>query len=141
MMKKILHHAKGGDTKMKRNLIAALAILSCCCATTWAASPETGAPASTKPSARAPHYVGRIEAIDIKAGTMTLKNQNANKVFELDKKCEYVGFEKKTTDLSGLKTGEQLRVAYVEKGDKLVATKVERIVTGTAKAAPMPKHE
>lgn len=85
---------------------------------------------STK-AAKPQRFKGEITVLDVKAGTVSVKSASEEKSF--------VTQDAAKDTLEILKIGEQIRVTYTEKDQKLVTTSVRRIRPKTASAETKTK--
>ncbi len=97
-------------------------------------------PAPAKPAVtaatKAMAFTGRIEAIDAKAGSVTVKHGDTTKVFELAKDCKFGEFATKVSGLADLKVGQHIQISYTEKDHKMIASEIN--TAPHAKAATVP---
>ena len=83
---------------------------------------------------------GKIEAIDAKAGTITIKHKTETKTFTVGPNCTFSGEGDKKLTLADLKIGDSVKVSYAQEGDKLVAHHVGHVnPKKKTEEAPAPK--
>jgi len=99
---------KGGNMRKYMIVIAAAAIM-------LGFAVKAGAAESSKD--KDPGKTGIVTAVDSFKGTITIKRDGDNKPFT---------FECESEVIDGIMTGDHVSVWYDRKGDKRVATKVER---------------
>ena len=117
---------------MKRSLscFAAMASIAAvaCLLPQIASAAEKSTAKPVIPATIAPKWFrGKIEAIDVKADTITVKHEDKDKVFHLAKDCRYDGFATKVASLTDLKVGEHVRVSYTEENGKLIGHIVDNV--------------
>jgi Cu/Ag efflux protein CusF len=64
---------------------------------------------------------GKIEAVDVKASTITIKHKKETKTFTVATDCKFTGAGDKKVTLADLAIGDQVKVTYTQEGDKSVA--------------------
>ena len=71
-------------------------------------------------------YTGKIQAVDVKASTITIDHKKDSKTFTVAPDCKFTGAGKKVT-LADLKIGDHVKVTYTQEGDKLLAHHVGHV--------------
>jgi Cu/Ag efflux protein CusF len=69
-------------------------------------------------------FTGVIDAIDAKAGTLTVKKKDESKTFSCAADAKFATATKKEAALADFKVGDKVTVSYSEEGTKLIAHKV-----------------
>ena len=100
-----------------------------------AADEKAAAPAAPKNEM----YVGKIQAVDVKASTITIQHKKDTKTFSVAPDCKFSGAGKKVT-LADLKVGDHVKVTYTQEGDNLTAHHIGHIeVRKKSEEAPPAK--
>ncbi|MEI6084647.1 MAG: DUF5666 domain-containing protein [Verrucomicrobiota bacterium] len=69
---------------------------------------------------------GDIESVDVKAGTVTIKNKKSTKTFVVNADTDFGGTGKNTT-IADLKVGDKVNVHFKPDTTPLVATKIGHV--------------
>jgi Cu/Ag efflux protein CusF len=79
---------------------------------------------------------GKITAVDVKAGTVTIEHKKESKTFTLAPDVKF-GSEGENVNLniSNLKVGDKVTIHYTEDGGKMMAHKIGQVDMSAKKAA------
>lgn len=69
---------------------------------------------------------GQIEAVDVKANTVTLKHKKATLTFSVPADVEFAGAGKKIM-LADLKIGDHVVIDYTNEGGKMIAHRIGHV--------------
>ena len=103
--------------------IAIVSVLAVALAVALPARAEDNAPKKAATSAKH-DFTGAITAVDATAGTLTVKKKDVSKDFTCGADCKVSTPTNDKAALADLKTGDKVKVVYVEKDGKDTAQKI-----------------